>query len=64
MMKAQRSHLVHSRRGNALAVTAICSVPIIGVMAVVLDGGLLMAERRHAQAVADASRHGRRLLAL
>jgi Flp pilus assembly protein TadG len=38
-----------------LAVTAIGLIPILGVLAVVLDGGLLMVERRHAQAVADAS---------
>jgi Flp pilus assembly protein TadG len=54
MLSAWRSHLVRSRRGNALAVTAVGLIPIIGVLAVVLDGGLLMVERRHAQAVADA----------
>jgi hypothetical protein len=30
-------------------------IPILGMMALVIDGGLLMAERRHARAVADAA---------
>jgi Flp pilus assembly protein TadG len=55
MLRAQRSPLVRSRRGNALAVTAVGLIPILGVLAIVLDGGLLMIERRHAQAVADAA---------
>jgi Flp pilus assembly protein TadG len=55
MLRADQIHLIRSRRGNALAVLGICMVPLLGVMAIVLDGGLLMAERRHAQAVADAS---------
>ncbi len=55
MLRVPRSHRVRSRRGNALAVTAVGLIPIIGVLAIVLDGGLLMIERRHAQAVADAA---------
>jgi Flp pilus assembly protein TadG len=55
MLRAQRSLLVRSRRGNALAVTAVGLIPIVGALAIVLDGGLLMIERRHAQAVADAA---------
>jgi Flp pilus assembly protein TadG len=47
--------LLQARRGSALAVLAILMVPIIGVLALVLDGGLLMRERQHAQAVADAA---------
>ncbi len=55
MLRAHQFHLVRSRRGSALAVTGVSLVVIMGVMAVVLDGGLLMSERRHAQTVADAS---------
>jgi Flp pilus assembly protein TadG len=55
MLRGQRSSPVSNRRGSALAVTAVCMVLIAGVMAVVLDGGMLMAQRRRAQAVADAA---------
>jgi Flp pilus assembly protein TadG len=44
-----------ARRGTALAVVGVLMVPIIGVLALVLDGGLLMQERQHAQAVADSA---------
>jgi Flp pilus assembly protein TadG len=47
--------LLPARRGTALAVVGILMIPIIGVLALVLDGGLLMQERQHAQAVADAA---------
>ena len=43
------------RRGTILVVTALLLVSLIGVMAIALELGSLMAERRHAQAVADAS---------
>ena len=55
MLKARRFQLLRNRRGSALAVTGVSLIVIMGVMALVLDGGLLMAERRHAQTVADAS---------
>ena len=55
MLRARRFPLVRNRRGSALAVTGVSLIVIMGVMALVLDGGLLMAERRHAQSVADAS---------
>lgn len=44
-----------SRRG-AVAVVAAVSLPVlVGVMALAIDGGLLMAERRRAQVAADAA---------
>jgi hypothetical protein len=55
MRRARSSARNHPRRGSALAILAVFLVVIIGVMALALDGGLMMAERRHAQAVADAS---------
>jgi hypothetical protein len=36
---------------------ALCLVPLIGVLTFALDGGLLVAQRRRAQSVADASAH-------
>jgi hypothetical protein len=47
--------MILHRRGNAMAVTAVCLILIVGVMALVFDGGLLMSEQRHAQSVADAA---------
>lgn len=45
-----------ARRRGATAVVAVLSlVPILGVTAMVIDGGMLMAERRRAQAAADAA---------
>jgi Flp pilus assembly protein TadG len=43
------------RRGAVLVLMAVCLIPIIMVMAVVMDGGMLLSRRREAQAVADAS---------
>ena len=55
MLRTRQFHLIRNRRGSALVVTAVSLIVIMGVMALVLDGGLLMAERRHAQSVADTS---------
>jgi hypothetical protein len=43
------------RRGIALAKVLLCLTVIFGVLALNLDGGRLMDERRHAQAAADAA---------
>src|SRR6266446_8475604 len=43
------------RRGTTLAFTAVCLVPMVSVMALLLDGGLLMSEHRHARAVVDTA---------
>jgi len=45
------------RRAAVVVLVAICLVPIIIVMAYVLDGGVLMSQRRHTQAIADATAH-------
>ncbi len=50
-----RSAERHARRGTVAAVTAVSMVLIIGTMAVALDGGILMGERRRAQSVADSA---------
>ena len=44
-----------SRRGAVAVVAALCLIPLLGVLALVLDGGVMMAERRKAQAAADAA---------
>jgi Flp pilus assembly protein TadG len=43
------------RRGAILAQLVLILTALVGLMAVVLDGGILLAERRHAQATADAA---------
>jgi Flp pilus assembly protein TadG len=43
------------RRGVIAVLVAVSLLAILGVVALVLDGGVLMAERRHAQEVADAA---------
>jgi Flp pilus assembly protein TadG len=43
------------RRGVTLAYIVLCLTALLGVMAVSLDGGALLAERRHGQVTADAA---------
>ena len=43
------------RRGTSLALMAISLVPMVGVMALLFDGGLLLTEQRHARSVADTA---------
>jgi Flp pilus assembly protein TadG len=43
------------RRGTVAVLIAVCLVVLLGVVAIALDGGTLLAERRHAQSVADAA---------
>ena len=43
------------RRGNVLVLVAVCLPVMLAIAALALDGGLLLTERRHAQAVADAA---------
>jgi hypothetical protein len=48
--------LVHARRrGTVAALTAILLVPMLGIVAIVLDGGVLLDDRRQAQTAADAA---------
>jgi len=42
------------RRGAVAVFVAVCLTVILAVVAISLDGGILLTERRHAQAVADA----------
>ncbi len=43
------------RRGTVAVLVAVCLTVILAVLAIALDGGGLLAERRHAQATADAA---------
>jgi hypothetical protein len=43
------------RRGTVLVMFAVCSIMLIGLVALVIDGGLLQAERIRVQAIADAA---------
>jgi hypothetical protein len=43
------------RRGTVLVIFAVCLIAIMGLMALVIDGGLLRAERIRVQAVADSA---------
>jgi Flp pilus assembly protein TadG len=46
----------HKRRTGAVAVlVAVCLVAIMGVIAIAIDGGMLLDDRRQAQATADAA---------
>jgi Flp pilus assembly protein TadG len=51
--------MMHPRRqrGAVAVFVAICLIPIVLTMAVVIDGGMLMSQRRQVQAVADATAH-------
>jgi Flp pilus assembly protein TadG len=52
-----KSWLIRSRRrrGTVAVITAVCLVPLIGMLAFLLDGGILMAQQRQTQAATDAS---------
>ena len=57
MIERPRIARARRRRGAVAVFMAICLVPLIGVLAFVLDGGILLGQRRRAQTVADASAH-------
>lgn len=52
---AERSPLGRSRGGKILVLLAVVLPSLLGLMALVLDGGLLMVESRRSQEVADAA---------
>src|SRR5215831_17708785 len=43
------------RRGTVAVLVAICLTVILGIVAIAVDGGLLMEDRRQVQAAADAA---------
>jgi hypothetical protein len=46
------------RRGYIAVLAALMMIPFIGILALAIDGGMLMAERRKVQATADAAVQG------
>jgi Flp pilus assembly protein TadG len=55
-MVVQKSTGLQSRRRGAIVLfVAVCLTVLLGVVAIALDGGVLLTERRHAQAAADAA---------
>ena len=55
MLNAQAFARDQRRRGMVAPTVALLLVGLVGVTAITIDGGLLMADRRHAQAAADAA---------
>jgi Putative Flp pilus-assembly TadE/G-like len=43
------------RSAKVLVLVALCLVPLVGVLSIALEGGLLLDHRRHVQAAADAA---------
>src|ERR1700687_1395550 len=55
-MFLQRSQVSRSKRRGAIVLfVAVCLTVLLGVVAIALDGGVLLTERRPAQATADAA---------
>src|SRR5215204_1621321 len=54
-MKFQANKENTSRKGSSPVLVGFGLVGILGVVAISFDGGGMMSERRHAQAVADAA---------
>jgi hypothetical protein len=50
-----RLRLQSKRRGAVLALVAICLVALLGIVAIVMDGGSLFDQRRRGQSAADAA---------
>jgi hypothetical protein len=45
----------HVRSGKVVALVAVCLTPVLGVVALSVDGGMLLSDRRQGQRVADAA---------
>src|SRR5688572_924362 len=45
----------HRRRGAIAVLVAVCLTVLLTFVAIAIDGGILLEERRHAQATADAA---------
>ena len=49
--------LLHSRprHGKVVALIALCLIPVLGVVSIAVDGGMLLSDRRQAQRAADSA---------
>ncbi len=54
-MRYERSRAGRTRRGAVAALVALCLTVLVGIVALVIDGGMLFEDRRHAQLAADAA---------
>lgn len=55
MLRIRQWDLGSRRRGTVVVLVAIGLVPLLGIMAIALEGGYLMTERRRVQATSDAA---------
>lgn len=55
MMNVRSATRRHPRRGAVAVLVAVCLTVLLSVVAFGLDGGVLLDEKRHAQATADAA---------
>jgi len=55
MLLQKSTGLKSRRRGAIVLFVAVCLTVLLGMVAIALDGGVLLTERRHAQAAADAA---------
>src|ERR1700722_9028447 len=55
MLRRPTDPAIRTRRGMVAAQVALSMGFLMGTLAVVFDGGLMLVERRHAQATADAA---------
>jgi Flp pilus assembly protein TadG len=55
MLRSQISERGEARRGMVAAQVAVCLTALMGMLALLVDGGILLSERRHAQGTADAA---------
>src|SRR5436305_1327936 len=47
--------LQNPRRGAVAVLVAVCLTALLGVVVLAVEGGVLLAEKRHVQATADAA---------
>ena len=55
MKREQTIKYSKSESGQVMVFLALCFVAIVGISALAIDGGMLFADRRHAQTAADAA---------
>ena len=55
MFKSRCGSQDRARRGNVVVLVAVSLVPILGVAAISIDGGMLLSDRRAAQRAADCA---------
>jgi len=54
-VRVKKSPTLATRRGVSVVLISICLVSLVGMLAISLEGGLLLTERRKAQSTADAA---------